>query len=239
MFYDWLPPSGAVVTTGQGSAIATIRFDNEIPNNSILSVKAVNLCGISAARTLSLSPDIPANPGAITGPISACAGQQYTYSIAAVSGAVGYLWSIPSGSSFISGNFTRSITIQMGSSSGNVAVLPYGRCNFAAANKVKQVTVTSCFRTAKDPQYVYDKMELFPNPLPHNRKFSLRFTAPVAALYNIQLIDVSEKVLMTRSYLAYKGINIVEIDPGELASGTYLVALKGKDRYEVKKLLVK
>ncbi len=63
---------------------------------------------------------IPAQPGAISGPTSVCAGASYTYTIAAVSSAAFYNWSLPAGWSGSSS--TTSITVTVGTTGGNLQV---------------------------------------------------------------------------------------------------------------------
>lgn len=62
--------------------------------------------------------------GAITGETTICGTGQVTYSIGAVSGATGYVWSVPLGAAILSGQGTNQITVTFasGSQSGNVTV---------------------------------------------------------------------------------------------------------------------
>jgi hypothetical protein len=74
---------------------------------------------------------IPANPGTISGPTELCqATSGHVYSIAAVTYATGYTWTVPTGASITAGNNTPSITVSYGSSavSGNVTVNAYNEC---------------------------------------------------------------------------------------------------------------
>lgn len=79
---------------------------------------------------LKLSPcnSPPANAGSINGQSTVCDGKDFSYSIGLVSGAVKYLWNIPSGSKIIKGQNTNTITIRFGSSSGKIIVTPINSC---------------------------------------------------------------------------------------------------------------
>jgi PKD repeat protein len=52
--YTWTTPTGATITSGQGTAVVTVSFNHRFSSGN-LSVKAGNSCGISAIRTLSLN----------------------------------------------------------------------------------------------------------------------------------------------------------------------------------------
>jgi hypothetical protein len=81
--------------------------------------------------------------GAITGPTSVCAGATgVTYSISAVGGATAYTWTVPSGASIASGQGTTSITLNWGSTSGDVTVTPSNSCATGSASSLA-VTVSA------------------------------------------------------------------------------------------------
>jgi uncharacterized repeat protein (TIGR03803 family) len=63
---------------------------------------------------------VPAQPSAITGNVSVCSGTVNTYSVAAVTGATSYTWSLPSG--WVGISTTDSITVTAGTSGGNITV---------------------------------------------------------------------------------------------------------------------
>ena len=85
-----------------------------------------------------------AAPGTITGSASVCASATgVAFSIAAVAGATSYTWTLPTGATIASGAGTNSITVNFGSTSGNVCVSAYiNSCQKSAANCLA-VTVAS------------------------------------------------------------------------------------------------
>jgi hypothetical protein len=76
----------------------------------------------------------PATPGSITGSTSLCENAtNNTYSIAAVSGATSYTWSVPSGATIVSGQGTISVVVDFGVTSGDVSVTATNSCGTSVA----------------------------------------------------------------------------------------------------------
>jgi hypothetical protein len=142
--YTWTLPagvtygglSGAVSIPAAISGANTITVDIDPSFTSgTLAVKAENTCGTSANRSISLS-SIPLTPGAITGPVVACGLTTATYSIAAVSGATSYTWTLPAGFTLASGSTGtgNSITVDIASfTSGTLSVVANGACGSSIA----------------------------------------------------------------------------------------------------------
>ncbi|MFV8326133.1 PKD-like domain-containing protein [Flavobacterium sp. ZS1P14] len=143
--YTWTVPTGWSITAGAGTDAITVKSGSAGQNGNI-SVTAGNSCGTSAASTLAVtvSPATPATPGIITGTVAQCpavAGQ--TYSIAAVTNATTYTWTVPTGWSITAGTGTNSITVTSGSAgqNGNISVTAENSCGTSAARTLA-VTVT-------------------------------------------------------------------------------------------------
>lgn len=82
---------------------------------------------------------IPAIPIAINGPDAPCAGSTQTYSIAAVTGATGYTWTLPPG--WTGTSTSNTINVVVGSSNGNITVQSVNTCGSSAV-QTKAVTST-------------------------------------------------------------------------------------------------
>jgi PKD repeat protein len=88
--------------------------------------------------------DVPGNAGTITGSASECENASgVPYSIVAVAGATNYDWILPTGATIASGAGTNSITVNFGSTSGNVDVTPTNICG-SGGNSSKTVTINVC-----------------------------------------------------------------------------------------------
>ncbi|MFN3404694.1 MAG: LamG-like jellyroll fold domain-containing protein [Cytophagaceae bacterium] len=116
--YSWSLTGAGTILTGNG----TTSVNTNLNGATQICVSSGNTCGNSALMCKTLSPmPTPAQPGPITGPSEFCSGQTgVNYSVPA--GAPTYMWSVPTGSSILSGNGTNLITVNMGPASGNVCV---------------------------------------------------------------------------------------------------------------------
>ncbi len=111
--YTWVAPTGATITTGQGTNSITINFTASFTSPGTLSVSARNSCGNGSARTLSISKATLARPAAIVvsgGIAKVCPGDSRTYSTTAVAGMT-YNWVVPAGATITSGQGSSSITV--------------------------------------------------------------------------------------------------------------------------------
>jgi hypothetical protein len=134
--YTWTLPSGWSGSSNTTSITATVGA-----SGGTISVTANNSCGSSTPRTLSVSVTaIPAQPGAITGSTSVCRGSSQTYSISAVSGAISYTWTLPSGWSGSSSS--TSITATAGASSGTISVAANNSCGSSSARTLNVSILT-------------------------------------------------------------------------------------------------
>jgi hypothetical protein len=135
--YTWTLPSGWSGTSTTTSIAATAGSAG-----GTISVKANNSCGASTASTLTVAVNcaVPAQPGAISGNSSVTSGSSNAYSVAAVSGATSYTWTLPSGWSGTS--TTTSITATAGSAGGTITVKANNNCGSGTASSLA-VTVGS------------------------------------------------------------------------------------------------
>jgi len=129
-------------TTGTGTFINTTTLHptyfpsaSDLGSGSVvltITGQGISPCSASASDIMILGIDSPPGPaGTITGTATVCQGQNgVTYSIPVVTSASGYVWSVPSGASIVSGSNTNSITVNFGPSavSGNITVYPVNAC---------------------------------------------------------------------------------------------------------------
>lgn len=99
------------------------------PNNNIY-IAGYNNCNSSDEDYLTLKycPPAPVQSGAITGSSTVCGGSSQTYTISPVTGAISYIWTLPTGATGTS--TTNSITVNYSTSavSGNITVRGHNDC---------------------------------------------------------------------------------------------------------------
>jgi uncharacterized repeat protein (TIGR03803 family) len=135
--YIWSAQPGVIITPAgsgvQGNTV-TASFPNTFTTSAI-TVRSVNDCGTSSARSITVTRNNPSTPGLISGPTMVCPyilpnGIPATYSVAAVANAATYTWVVPQGSTVISGQGTNSISFiyPPGFVSGTISVSTSNGC---------------------------------------------------------------------------------------------------------------
>ena len=143
--YNWRVPPGTTINSGQGTNSISVTLGSI---SDYIEVKAINSCGETEYEDEYItinSSDAPTH-GPINGNSTVCAGSSQTYYIDPVPGAEEYEWDIPNGSTFNSGREGSSISITVGSTSGNVSVEAHGSC-WETGKIHKSITITSSVPT--------------------------------------------------------------------------------------------
>ena len=100
----------------------------------------------NGTRWIAITGDciIPSAPGTITGDATVANNATgVSYSISSVSGATGYNWTVPTGASVVGGQGTTDITVNFGTTSGDVSVRAENTCGNSSYTD-KAVTLSSC-----------------------------------------------------------------------------------------------
>jgi hypothetical protein len=135
--YLWTIPTGTSITAGAGTNSITLSFGPSYIGGT-LSVRALNGCGQSNARSLTLGRNTPSTPAAISGPTNnLCDGGNFTYSIAPVANATSYTWTVPSGCNILTNNGT-SVTVSFPSNfnTGSITVRAVNGCGSGTARSL-------------------------------------------------------------------------------------------------------
>ena len=145
--YIWNLPAGATIASGAGTNTISVNFAANASSGNI-TVYGNNLCGPGSA---SLPFPVTVNPmaaaaGTITGPSVLCQGDDgVVFSVAPISNATTYHWTVPSGGNIVSGGNTNSITVDFASSasSGMVSVYGSNNCGNGTASNLNITVNTS------------------------------------------------------------------------------------------------
>lgn len=162
--YNWTVPTDATITDGDGTNTITVTFGGTVGD---VCVNAQNAYGTSddkcitvAASVCSTIPDVP---GAITGLTSVCPNQPgVSYSIDAVSGADFYVWTLPTGASIVSGDSTTEITVNFGTTFGDVCVKAGNDIGNSKAS-CQTITQGTCGSTPDTPGAITGLTDICPN----------------------------------------------------------------------------
>jgi len=137
--YLWTAQMGTAIIThtnnpGIDDTTVTVTFTNAFTTSAI-TVRAVNDCGTSSARSFTITRNNPSIPSLISGPTNACPylapnGIAANYSIPVVQHATSYTWTVPSGAISLSGQGGNNISFIYPNSftSGTVAVTATNGC---------------------------------------------------------------------------------------------------------------
>lgn len=138
--YNWTTPSGWSITSGTGTNQITVTAGNYGQNGTV-KVKPVNDCGIGPESSISVAvaPPTPTIPGTIDGATEVCQGSSQTYTVASVSNATEYVWTLPSG--WTGSSTTNSITVTTGSS-GSISVAAKNSCGESASSSLSVTAVS-------------------------------------------------------------------------------------------------
>lgn len=145
--YSWTGPNG-FTSPEQNPVINSVTTSE----SGIYYVTASNSCGTGPAdSTIVLINVTPGAAGTITGTSVVCEGQDsVSYSVAAITDATGYNWTLPAGAAIISGANTNNIIINysIGASSGNITVTGTNVCGIGTVSPDFPVTVNHLPTTA-------------------------------------------------------------------------------------------
>ncbi|HRN80665.1 MAG TPA: T9SS type A sorting domain-containing protein, partial [Ferruginibacter sp.] len=146
--YLWTVPAGVTIVNNNGTSI-DVTFDNTFVTDAI-TVRALNNCGVSSARSITVSKVNPSAPGLITGPANVClllptpqnpAGISATYSVGLV-GNNTYVWSVPAGATITNQGTTLStsfieVSFSAAYTTGNIEVYAVNGCGNSASRTLK------------------------------------------------------------------------------------------------------
>ncbi len=145
--YQWnMSPNSGTISMSNTNVV-TIFWTS--PGAKWVSVSYTNANGCTAAAptvyNVTVNP-LPVAPGAVTGTATVCAGATgVAYSVAAVTGATGYAWTLPAGATIASGAGTRSITVNFGATavSGTISAAAQNACGDGPSSPAFPVVVNS------------------------------------------------------------------------------------------------
>ena len=133
--YNWTVPTGTIIVSGQGTNSIVVRWTFAAIHAGLtgnICVSTNNSCGVSNPSCLNISVQLsaPVRPQTISGNSLACDGDLVVYSVATVSRATSYNWTVPTGAQIINGQGTNMISVLYNSSfsGGSITVNAANGC---------------------------------------------------------------------------------------------------------------
>ena len=145
--YNWTVPTGAVISTGQGTNSITVDFPVGAQSGNVMVVEttADGCTGASGQRTIAVTVNEAPNVSTITASATVICEQTsgVTFSVTNTAGST-YNWTVPTGAILVSGQGTNSITVDFpeGAQSGNVTVTETTSSGCTAATGQESIAVT-------------------------------------------------------------------------------------------------
>jgi hypothetical protein len=231
--YTWAVPTGATVSSGQGTSSIVVVYNSNFLQVGTITVSPSNGCGSGPASSIDVKRKIPAMPGSISGPVSVCNGSVTTYSIVSVVSANSYIWTVPAGAAIQGAQTGTSISVLWGANGGNITVKAVNTCA-VSAQRTLTVNVT-CRQEGLSTTNVM-KAEVFPNPT--DGKITVKFSSDNDALYTISVSDVTGRILNSEKYKSAIGDNLSLLDLTGFIKGIYFLRIEGADKNELLKICV-
>ncbi|MEI6816588.1 MAG: hypothetical protein WCL14_08250, partial [Bacteroidota bacterium] len=139
--YLWSPTN--TFNTLSDSSSATPVASPTATTTYTVTLNPGSACTKTATVTVTVNP-LPSPAGSISGPQVICAYQSgITYTCPSATNTTYYLWSVPSGSTIISGQGTTSINVSFGGNTGYISVLDSNACGRSLTYDSIPITVVS------------------------------------------------------------------------------------------------
>ena len=127
-----------IITSGQGTNIIQVSVSNTYTGGD-LTVEARNSCGSSPVRIKNLGLNLALSPDPISGASSGlCGASGVVFSTSGSANASGYLWTVPSGVTLLSGQGSSNITVDISSgfATGTLTVQGLNGCGLGSARSL-------------------------------------------------------------------------------------------------------
>jgi hypothetical protein len=244
--YEWVLPTGSAVATsasldsgvliGANARFIKLKFTNNgaAANTDSIRLRYTSGCGNSATKAQKLSNlaiSTLSSPATLTGTTSICSIVGTTtatrYTTSTLSGAISYLWTLPTGAILDSGNNGLKIKVRFITAGANdsIYVQAVGANGCAGAKKVLKLVTTNCYTlpTSKLAKSMEEKGKIldaiiYPNPTMSIFNLLVK-SSKQSKTIKARIIDSQGRQIKT---LTFNSNEIVSFG-NELRSGLYLV----------------
>ena len=246
--YEWSLPTGSAIATsasldsgelsGSNARYIRLKFTNNmaaVAGDSI-RVRYTSSCGLSnpkSQKLSNLSAAILSAPTTLTGTTSVCSivgtSTSARYVASAVTSAVSYVWTLPSGADIDSGSNGLKIKVLFNSVTSNdsIYVQAIGTNGCLGSKKVLKLTTKDCVSqpitkvtNAQSTVALMDVM-VYPNPTSSAYQMLVKSSTPSQSV-KATIIDLQGRIIKTLTFNSNETISF----GNELKSGVYMVDLR-------------
>ncbi|MBK8845740.1 MAG: T9SS type A sorting domain-containing protein [Bacteroidetes bacterium] len=229
--YTWTVPTGGTLVSGQGTNSITVHFGNTFTGSGFITVKANNICGSSNVRSYFVGGKLPTP--VISGLNWTCPDSIRTYTIAPITGATSYTWTVVPGSTLISGQGTTSITVKWGYINGVIKVKANSVSVCSGSSTAQKPVSFTCTREGNEQ---FGSLGVYPNPTDN---FTIvDFDAFETSEGTLQVYNMLGSLVYDRAISVAEGRNRLELNVQSFAPGTYLIRVSAKGFSRVERLVV-
>ncbi|MFN8154925.1 MAG: GEVED domain-containing protein [Bacteroidia bacterium] len=224
--YTWTVPAGATIVSGQGTNSVVIGFGSGF-GTGVISVVAASQCGATVTASKSVK-GLPSIPTSITGPTTPCYnGTGITYSCPAVTGATTYTWTVPAGTTIVSGQGTNTLVVDFNAVIGGTGSLKVKSGNTCGSSSNRTVTISWPFCPRMSESKPGQQAELIPNPA--QAYTMLYWYSEQEEQVSIEIINAIGQRVQHLLGGVGSGEQEYRIETGDRAPGVYFVTLCHED----------
>ena len=230
--YTWTVPTGATITSGQGTTQIGVMFASNAAAGSV-TCKSNASCGSSVAKTLAVTKTLPIST-TITGSNSICteitAGTSVPYTISsAVLNASSYTWAVPTGATVTSGQGTSSVTVHFATTTPSGSLVKVAAVNSCATSAQVSYAVTTCLSpiliesTPESTSTLNSFSDLYPNPSTEYFKVDINTDTDKDVV--IMVFDVNGNKVIDQKHSIVAGATTIKTDFDKFSNGVYFVRI--------------
>jgi hypothetical protein len=159
-------------------------------------------------------------------------------SVSAVTGAASYLWAITSGGAITGGQGTKDAQVTWGTaaaSSQSVTVRAGNSCGNGLTRALTGISVVACSR---DQAAGSSDLQMLVYPNPAHDWMMLNFSSDSEQRYQVRLTDMSGRAVLVQDGTSDAGANQVQLTPGSISSGVYMLQLTIDGKHAVQRIVI-
>lgn len=230
--YTWNLPAGASIIGNPSGNSVDVSFSGPIQGN--ICVAGVGNCTTGTSRCLYLrSQQAPASINC-SSPVL-CANQTgVSFTCPPLPNTNSYQWTVPSGSTIVSGQGTTSITVNLGANNGKVGVKAFNDCGQSGTTTYS--VNLSCRLQAEKTDVDDNNIDVYPNPA--KDKFYISLSSDNEEVVEVSIADLLGKTIRTELIPVRTGINKMVFERESMISGIYFVTVKAADKVYQRRLII-